>query len=686
MRLKPTTIAVLSAALLAGASAPVVIAEEIPEMPEIPGLQLHLDASNSETLTLDEDGRVLEWRSTVNDIVFVPADEFIGGDWAPELVSGEDNVERPVGGRAVVRFDGSSSLTSDSDDARAMTNDIAGTTFFGVGWNTGGAAQNYMRLMNPEGPTRAMFYRTTDDWRVGARRLDSDGFQDVQAQGARLFEEWGIDSAILDYQNANAFLFVNGEQVHTEPFQTPGRTSPTDSQELNVGSDHRNPRTQLWDGDIAEVIYFDRVLNPQEKAEVGNYLAQKYDLEWPELEPEVMLGNIEGPRKELGFETEEDREYLILHTRDEGDTWDRITEDPIIGTGERLGMPLPLEGNAESFRVVERIYEVHQPGGSEDPELPALDGLRLQLDASDTDNLVLDGLNVVEWHNSAEDEMTFVQDDPDWQPIHLDNIVNGRPALIFGGNSYMETDSPAALGLTNDLGALTFFGVGWNRGGGAQMYMRISTGNPDFAPAQTRTMFYRATNDHRWLGKRLDTDDRHRLIGGPRLQEEWGVDTTVLNFAEAQGFLYINGAEADVDLDFLGPGNTEASDAQRFRLGSDISDSPPGQFWDGDIAEILIYDRALSVDELNEVGEYLAEKYGIDYRITQKVDIDFEVIEGMDFVFTTELGNLYQVEVSENLLEWEPFAEGIEGAGLEERVFVPMAGRDRAFIRGKRVD
>lgn len=48
-------------------------------------------------------------------------------------------------------------------------------------------------------------------------------------------------------------------------------------------------------------------------------------------------------------------------------------------------------------------------------------------------------------------------------------------------------------------------------------------------------------------------------------------------------------------------------------IGAGWSYHAPGEFLDGDIAEIIQYDRELSPSELNVVGRYLADKYGIAY-------------------------------------------------------------------------
>ncbi|MEM7396592.1 MAG: LamG-like jellyroll fold domain-containing protein, partial [Verrucomicrobiota bacterium] len=86
------------------------------------------------------------------------------------------------------------------------------------------------------------------------------------------------------------------------------------------------------------------------------------------------------------------------------------------------------------------------------------------------------------------------------------------------------------------------------------------------------------------------------------------------------GMTYINGA---------GVGNGQSTtvpttlsivhlettgDTQADQLGIDRALND--RAWDGDIAEVMIYDRALTAEEINEIGYYLQEKYGIDTTFT----------------------------------------------------------------------
>ena len=638
------------------------------ELPSVPGLTLHVAASDSDSLVLGEDDAVLEWHSSdESDIVFTPS-------------SGASItlVEDVVNGHPVIRFD-ESYLSTESPEALSMTNDISGFTGIAVAWNTGEDWGSIFRIGRGEGGSasglRVMLARQDTAHRVVARRVDNEGFQTV-AGGERLYEEWGIDTGVVNYANASAFLYINGERVgSSDDFLDPGNTSPTDSQMFRIGTDHS---TQYWNGDIAEIVMFDRALSLSEQREIELYLAEKYDIPYA-VDPEEITLEI-NRALEVEFETEEDRSYQVLHSIDEND-WMPLFADPIPGTGGIEKVHFPFRSENETLRVLELVTQEHQPDSGSDPEVPDLEGLRLQLDASATDSLLLDGNSVDEWHNALDEEMVFTPADPDERPTYWTNIVNGRDVVAFGIERFLETSSPAALGMTNDIAGFTTFAVGWNTDTGSQNYFRVGRGEGS-TPAGLRVMLGRQTNQHRFLARRVDDEGFGTVSGGERLFEEWGIDSAYVDYANASAALHINGVEVDSSDDFLDPGNTSPTDSHMFRIGNDHS----SQFWQGDIAEILMFDRALSLSERNEVGIYLSDKYNIPYTFMTETDITFNTRVVADLAFTTELGHTYVLEITDDMIDWDNYQEGITGTGFHKSVFVPFEDRVRAFFRVKRID
>ena len=245
--------------------------------------------------------------------------------------------------------------------------------------------------------------------------------------------------------------------------------------------------------------------------------------------------------------------------------------------------------------------------------IPVSDGLQLHLDASDAGSFTLSNGSVDEWRSTVND-IEFTPVSGTAAPVRQSDVVNNLSAVLFDGSS-LQTFSPDALGMTNDISGITFFGVGWNQGGGAQLYTRISTGDPDASPNVARAMFYRATNDHRIGGRRLDGDG-FQAINTPnsdnpsRLEEEWGIDSGYLDYANASAAFFIGGEQLAFTDSFQTPGNTSPTDSNEVRIGSNMAD---GQMWDGYIAEFIVYDRVLTDAEMFEVGSYLGDKYDLAY-------------------------------------------------------------------------
>ena len=90
--------------------------------------------------------------------------------------------------------------------------------------------------------------------------------------------------------------------------------------------------------------------------------------------------------------------------------------------------------------------------------------------------------------------------------------------------------------------------------------------------------------------------------GGTVAAATWG---TIVGYANgASSKMYLDGGTS------LGTGNAGAAGWNNWHVGSYDGAS---QFWEGDIGEVLIYDSALSVADLNSIGEYLEAKWNITW-------------------------------------------------------------------------
>ena len=82
----------------------------------------------------------------------------------------------------------------------------------------------------------------------------------------------------------------------------------------------------------------------------------------------------------------------------------------------------------------------------------------------------------------------------------------------------------------------------------------------------------------------------------------WNLWTSLYNGATSQ--LWHNGVS------LAGPGNAGAHNADGLTIGGAFDVTAQ---WDGDITEIIIYDADLSTADDNQVGNYLATRYGLAY-------------------------------------------------------------------------
>jgi len=243
-----------------------------------------------------------------------------------------------------------------------------------------------------------------------------------------------------------------------------------------------------------------------------------------------------------------------------------------------------------------------------DLSLPAISGLKLHLDASVADSVVVSGGNAIaQWHDRSGQNIVFTVGAG--SPLWIENAVNGLPAIRFDG-SFLETTSPAALSMTNAAHGFTGFAVAKNTGTSDQTIFRVGRGSGSTANG-LRIMLARTSFQHRFLARRIDSGGFATLLSGTGTisPDTWGVDAGVINYAADKGGIYINGQLMASSDSLLGdPGPVSATDSQMFRIGNDHLD----QFWRGDIAEILMYDRALGEGEILAVNSYLGAKYGVD--------------------------------------------------------------------------
>jgi hypothetical protein len=226
------------------------------------------------------------------------------------------------------------------------------------------------------------------------------------------------------------------------------------------------------------------------------------------------------------------------------------------------------------------------------------------------------GQGVQTWQNQSAGGSTYNvgQSTAANQPIYNPTGLNGHPALIFtdnraGAYSVLDNLSVNAVG---DNSSRTVFVVAQEADStGGTLFTSRTTGDP--------------------------ANVLQRFSAGPNYIYSDGVSQNITAATAPGSGAFISAYVENLTSGAAPTGNTvgsiatqlngvsdvltgasnvksESSGTTGFSIGDRLDNAGPatlGQGWTGAIAEVLVYDRALTPFEINQTGFYLAEKYGL---------------------------------------------------------------------------
>ena len=253
-------------------------------------------------------------------------------------------------------------------------------------------------------------------------------------------------------------------------------------------------------------------------------------------------------------------------------------------------------------------------GSSAQAQLPVTSGLVLRMDASQIANGT-NGLQLGTWFDTSGLANNAVRQGGSsaGYPQYVTNVVNGLPVVRFNSAN--------------------------NNKGDYFQFTRITT---------IRTVFWvvKATADGKFLLGDNSSYDFHRGYDGTYLNKIWDSryahaniqnGTTKLMGTAVDGTATVlpSGSFQLVSVVTTGNVNANQINQDRTYTGS----------WQGDIAEILIYNRALTAFEENQVGYYLANKYALTttYTAPQAPPSDALIhydLDGVNGTIVTNTGSL----------------------------------------------
>lgn len=116
---------------------------------------------------------------------------------------------------------------------------------------------------------------STSKVRTSAKRLDADATANLDSTTST-FSDFDILGHVVDYANSNAYFYLNGLlDASSTTFLTDGNTSDTNSAVVTVGA---FTNSSYLNGDIAEVIVYNKALTATEISNVNRYLGWKWGI------------------------------------------------------------------------------------------------------------------------------------------------------------------------------------------------------------------------------------------------------------------------------------------------------------------------------------------------------------------------------------------------------------------------
>ena len=182
-----------------------------------------------------------------------------------------------VNGLPTIQFDGSNDFLSLSGGALSILRNVAGATTFVVY-----KASTALTIQVPIYFTKAIAGQTrfqvrkgaTNTFNILAGRLDAEAVEFVTSTGTVNVGNYVLQSARIDYQNTLLQqFFKNTLDGQKTDFLTSGNTSDTDSNDATLGN--ANSASYL-NGNIAEIIVYNRTLSTAELTQVNTYLMAKW--------------------------------------------------------------------------------------------------------------------------------------------------------------------------------------------------------------------------------------------------------------------------------------------------------------------------------------------------------------------------------------------------------------------------
>ena len=245
-------------------------------------------------------------------------------------------------------------------------------------------------------------------------------------------------------------------------------------------------------------------------------------------------------------------------------------------------------------------------------DLPVKAGLLLWLDAADdTTFSYSSGTEVSQWRDKSGNNFHANQATTAQQPSRS-TVVNSRKSVNFtsGNSDFMRVNS--GMVFTNSVTAIVF----------------IKPGTQNNAYANVLDQDHSMDGYNGWVIQRNNTASQWLVWLANEANTTW-LNTNAISYADNTSqivtlrkgsstlTLYSNGTSSgDVAV-----ANQQIRQANYIGLNIGYWRAGAGRFYNGEICEIVVYNRALSLTELKQVHTYLGQKWGISNTDRSIIDL-----------------------------------------------------------------
>jgi hypothetical protein len=548
---------------------------------ELPTAGLNLWLKADEGITKDASGFISQWD-----------DQSGNGNHATQATGSAQpkRMNNALNAKPVVRFDGNNDFFS----VATASSLIAGTnsfTLFGVLTRRDGDICNLLAYTPPDGSQNVQLY--------------------VAGSGMAL---WGVDSHVFVHSHGTqtnnpqlvAFLrdgdtwrsYNDGAQ--TGPDVTDSRSLLTPSSPYRLGTIGA-ATVQFLNGDLAEIILYDRGLSDADRFAVERYINGRYEFLSPKAPTNLTATAVSSSQISLVWEDQATTEagFEVERKTGAGGTYETIASlqadaVALIDTGLTAEVQYFYRVRAtNSFGLPAYSNEADATTLSGGTDLP-LAGIALWLRADE--GVQMDGSgNISQWTDASGRGNHATQSSAASQPKHTNSVLNAKPVVRFDGvNDYLSI--PSGSSLITDTNSFALFAVLTRRDGEICNILAYTPPNG----SQNVQLYVAGSSMAIWgLDSQVFVHSQNTPTNSPQLAAYLRHGDTWRS--------YNDGAQT-------GPDVTDSRSLQTpsspYRLGTIGAASV--QFLNGDIAEVILYSEAsLSDADRQAIESYLKTKFGL---------------------------------------------------------------------------